>query len=79
MIRLQMKKYNMILTTKISALSLGKIDKFEGFTCEEILPSHQSRIKKQAKFIFSQFSKAFEKQIKKLKNILKSKLKFQKF
>ena len=34
---------------KISALSSGKIDKYESLTCEEILPSDQSRIIEQAK------------------------------
>ena len=34
---------------KISALSSGKIDKYEYLTGEEILPSDQSRIIEQAK------------------------------
>ena len=38
-------------TAKISALSSGKIDKFEYLTGEEILPSDQSRIIEQARFI----------------------------
>ena len=33
---------------KTSALSSGKIDKYEYFTGEEILPSDQSRITEQA-------------------------------
>ena len=37
--------------TKISALSPGKVDKDEYFTGEEILPSNQQQIIKQAKFI----------------------------
>ena len=49
---------------KISALSSGKTDRFEFLTGEEILPSGQSRIIKQAKFIYSPLSKAFEKQVK---------------
>ena len=49
---------------KISALSSGKIDKYEYLTGEEILPSDQSRIIEQAKFTYSPLSKAFEKQIK---------------
>ena len=48
----------------ISALSSGKIDKYELFTGEEILPSDQSRIIEQAKFTYSLLSKAFEKQMK---------------
>ena len=49
---------------KISALSSGKIDKYEYLTCEEILPSNQQQIIEQAKFTYSSFGKAFEKQIK---------------
>ena len=49
---------------KISALSSGKIDKYEYLTGEEILPSDQSRITEQAKFIYSPIAKAFKKQIK---------------
>ena len=48
---------------KISALSSGKIDKYEYLTGEEILPSDQSTIRKQAKFTYSPLGKAFEKQI----------------
>ena len=50
--------------TKISALSSGKIDKYEHLTCEEILPSDQSRIIEQAKFTYSPLGKTFEKQLK---------------
>ena len=49
---------------KISALSSGKIDKYEYLTGEEILPSNLSRIIEQAKFTYSPPGKAFEKQIK---------------
>ena len=49
---------------KISALSSGKIDKYEVLTGEEILPSDESRIIEQAKFTYSSLLKAFEKQIK---------------
>ena len=49
---------------KISALSSGKIDKYEYLTCEEILPSNQQQIIQQAKFTYSPLGKAFEKQIK---------------
>ena len=51
-------------TPKTSALLSGKIDKDEYLECEEILPSDQSRIIKQAKFTYSPLGKAFEKQIK---------------
>ena len=49
---------------KISALSSGKLDKYEYLTGEEILPSDQSRIIEQAKFTYSPLGRAFEKQIK---------------
>ena len=49
---------------KISALSSGKIDKYEYLTREEILPSDQSRITKQAKYTYSPLGKVFQKQIK---------------
>ena len=49
---------------KMSALSSGEIDKYENLTGEEILPSDQSIIIEQAKFISSPFGKGFEKQIK---------------
>ena len=49
---------------KISALSLGKIDKYEYLTGKEILPSNQKQIIEQAKFTYSPLDKAFEKQIK---------------
>ena len=54
-------------TAQISALSSDKIDKYEYLTVEEILPSDQSRIIEQAKFIYSPLGKAFEKHIKRLK------------
>ena len=38
---------------EVSALSSGKIDKDDYLTGEEILPSDQSRIRKQAKFTYS--------------------------
>ena len=49
---------------KISALSSGKIDKYEYLTGEEILPSNQQQIIQQAKFTYTPLGKAFEKQIK---------------
>ena len=38
---------------RISALSSGKIDKYEYLTGEEILPSNQQQIIEQAKFTYS--------------------------
>ena len=49
---------------KISALSSGKINKYEYLTGEEILPLNQQQIIEQAKFTYSPLGKAFEKQIK---------------
>ena len=46
---------------KISALSFGKIDKYEYLTVEEILPSNQGQTIEQAKFAYSPLEKLFEK------------------
>ena len=50
---------------KISALSSGKIHKYEYLTGEDILPSNKQQIIEQAKFTSSPLGKAFEKQINK--------------
>ena len=52
---------------KISALSSGKLDKYEYLTGEEILPSNQQQIIQQVKFNYSPLRKAIEKQIKTIK------------
>ena len=49
---------------KISALSSGKIDKYEYLTGEKILPSNKQQIIEQAKFTYSPIGKVFEKQTK---------------
>ena len=49
---------------KISALSSGKLDRYEYLTGEEILPSNQQQIIQQAKFTYSPLGKALEKQRK---------------
>ena len=49
---------------KISALSSGKIHKYEYLTGEDILPSNQQQIIEQAKFSYSTLRKAFEKDTK---------------
>ena len=54
-------------TTNISALSSGKIDKYEYLTGEEILPSNQQQIFEKTKFTYSPLGKAFRKQIKAIK------------
>ena len=53
---------------KISALSSGKIHKYEYLTGEDILPSNQQQIIEQARFTYSPLGKAFEKQIKTLED-----------
>ena len=52
---------------KISALSSGKLHKYEYLTGEDILPSNQQQIIEQARFTYFTLGKAFEKQIKQLK------------
>ena len=54
--------------TKISALSSGKIDKYEYLTGEEILPFNQKQIIEQDKFTYSLLGKALEKQTKKIED-----------
>ena len=49
---------------KISALSSENFRKYEYFTGEDILPSNQQQIIKQAKSTYSPLGKVFEKQIK---------------
>ena len=64
-IKLKMKNYDINReAAKISALSSGKIDKYEYLTGKEILPSNQQQIIQQTKFTYSPLGKAFEKQIK---------------
>ena len=49
---------------KISALSSGKIHKYEYLTGEDILPSNQQQMIEQTKFTYSPLGKVFDKQIK---------------
>ena len=49
---------------KISALSSGKLHKYEYLTGEDILPSTQQQIIEQKKFTYSPLGRAFDKQIK---------------
>ena len=49
---------------KISALSSGKLHKYEYLTGEDILPSNQQQIIELTKFTCSPLGKAFDKQIK---------------
>ena len=67
MIRLKHKNWNTILTKKqqkISALSSGKIDKYEYLTGKKILPYNQRQTWEQAKFKYFPLVKAFWKQKK---------------
>ena len=49
-------------TAKISALSFGKIDKYQYLIDKEIIPYNKRRVIEQAKFTCSPLGKAFEKQ-----------------
>ena len=51
-------------TAIISALSSGKLHKYEYLTGEDILPSNQQQIIEQTKFTYSPLGNAFEKQTK---------------
>ena len=52
---------------KISALSSGKMGKYEYLTGEQILPSNQQQIIEQARFTYSSKGKAFKNKQKQLK------------
>ena len=47
---------------KVSALSSGKIDKYEYLTGKEVLSSNKKEIIEQGRFTYSRLGKAFEKQ-----------------
>ena len=51
-------------STKTSALLSTKIDKYEYLRGEVILPKQQRRLIHEAKFTYSLFGKALEKQVK---------------
>ena len=57
---------------KISALSSGKIDKYEYLAGEEILPFNQRQIIEQAKIAYSSLGKDFENQTEKQVGAMKS-------
>ena len=64
-IRVEKLQYNINrAAAKISALSSGKIHKYEYLTGEDILPCNQQHIIKQTKVTYSSLGNAFEKQIK---------------
>ena len=59
---------------KISALSSGKLHKYEYLTGEDILPSTQQQTIEQTKFTYSPLGKAFDKQIKTIEDQGKNRL-----
>ena len=68
-IRYEKPKYDINReAVKMSALSSGKVDKYDYLTSEEILPSNQQKIIEQAKFTYSPLGKGFEKQTEKNKH-----------
>ena len=54
--------------TKISALSSGKLHKYEYLTGEDIFSSNQQQIIEQAKSAYSPLGKSFDKQTKTIKD-----------
>ena len=59
---------------KISALSSGKIHKYQYLTGEDILPSSNQQIIEQARLTYSPLGKAFDKQIKTIEDQGKNRL-----
>ena len=53
---------------KMSALSSGKLHKYQYLTGEDVLPSNQQQIIEQTKFTYSALGRAFDKQIKKIED-----------
>ena len=53
---------------KISALPSDEICKYEYLTGEDVLPSNQQQKIEQAKFTYTPLGKAFEQQIKAIKD-----------
>ena len=79
-IRVEKLQYDInIDVAKISALSAGKIDKYEYLTGEKIFSSDHSRILEQTKFTCSPLEKALQKQRKTIEEQRKNKLTFYKF
>ena len=73
MIKSDMKNYILLkhfnrAAAKISALSSGKIDKYEYLADEKILTPQKHRTIQPTKFSFSPLGKAFEKQRNPLKS-----------
>ena len=69
------KQYNINReAAKISALSSGKLHKYEYHTGEDIIPSTQQQTIEKTKFTYSPLGKAFDKQIKTIKDQEKNRL-----
>ena len=62
MIKLETKSYINRVGAKISALSLGIIDKYEYLTGDKLLPPQQHRIIQEAKFSYCLLEKALDKE-----------------
>ena len=60
---------------KISASSSSEIRKYEYFTGDDILPANQQQITEQAKFTYLPLAKAFEQQIKTIKDQVEKQIK----
>ena len=74
-IRNEKVKYNIYKeAVKISALSSGKIEKYDYLTCKEIT-SYQKRMIEQAKFTYFLLGKALEKQTKSIEDQGKEQIK----
>ena len=57
---------------KISALSSGKVDKYEYLTGDEILSFNKRQIIKRAKFAYFPSGKVFEKETEKQVGVIES-------
>ena len=64
---------------KILGLLSGKIDKYGYLTSEEMLPSDQRRVIKQAKLTYSPLGKALEKRRKTIEEQRKEQMNIQNF
>ena len=60
-------KYINRQAAKISALSSGKIDKYEFLTDEDLLPPDQRKVIEQAKFTYSPLGKVLKNKQKRFK------------
>ena len=58
-------------------ISLGKDDKYEYLTGEEILPSNQKQIIGQPNFTYSPLAKTFENQTKAIDSQIEKQIKFK--